>query len=199
MKEDPVEWLARQHQTGVILREDGWNLRSHDEAAAWEIRAAEWAHALRDGIAVRNSRDVPRVETLNKIPVEDLPLDHPWRDSSVPPWPHMTATGEGRPHNNPYSHHAGLVDRAEEILIDWRTAQPKPPKPASTKIPYDEFETWYAARASNAKTGDRSSREEDRRAAELHFQCRIPNDWPEIARLKLPSDHPYKTKGRRPG
>ena len=199
MKEDPIEWLARQHQAGVHLREEGWALQTQVKADDWEMQAEKWAKELRDGIADRNRRDVPRVETSNKFPVPDLPIEHPWHDSSAPTWPHMTATGEGRPGNNPYSRHAGLVDRVEDILIEWRAALPKSPKPALTNITYDEFETWYSDRARNAKPGDRSSREEDRRAAELHFQCGIPNDWPEIARLKLPSNHPYKTKGRRPG
>lgn len=199
MREDPVEWLAGQWQVGVNLREEGWALWTQDKANAWEMQAVKWAHELQAGIATRRRRDVARVKTLDHIPALDLPLDHPWHDSNIPRWPYMTATGEGRLGNNPLSRHEALVDQVKKILAEWEARLPKSPKPAPTRITYDEFETWYAARASNAKTGDRSSREEDRRAAELHFQCGIPNDWPEIARLKLPSDHPYKTKGRRPG
>ena len=125
MKKDSVEWLTRWHQAGVNLREEGYELRSQDKADVWEKRAEKWAHVLRDGIAFWTPWDIGRVVTINRPPVEHLPPDHPWHDSSIPLWPHMTGTGEGRPGNNPYSRHAGLVDRAEEILIEWRLAPPK--------------------------------------------------------------------------
>ena len=198
MREDPVEWLTRQWQAGVYLREEGRYLRTQDDAEAWEKRAAGWAQELRDGIAIRSLRDVGRIVTLDKFVVEDLPPEHPWHDSSVLPWPHMTATGEGRPSNNPYSRHSALVAEVEIILSEWRGTCPKAPNPASTKIPYDKFERWYLDRARNANPEDRSSREEECKAAEKHFQCRIPVQWPRDARQKLSDSHPYKTKGRRP-
>ncbi len=197
MREDPVEWPTRQWQAGVDLREEGRYLRTQD-TDDWERRAAEWAQELRDGIAIRSPRDVGRVVTLGKLVVEDLPPEHPWHDSRILPWPHMTATGEGRPSNNPYSRHSALVAEVKKILNEWRATCPKAPKPASTKIPYDEFERWYLDRARNAKPGDRSSREEECKAAEKHFQCHIPVQWPREARQKLSDSHTYKTKGRRP-
>ena len=129
MRKHPIEWLTGQWQAGVNLCEKGWKLRLLDEAAAWEIRAAKWAQELKDGIAFRSPRDIGRVETLDCFVVEDLPLDHPWHDSSILPWPHMTATGEGRPSNNPYSRHSALVAEVEIILSEWRVAWPTQPGP----------------------------------------------------------------------
>ncbi len=151
MKEDRVEWLTGQWQAGVNLREEGWKLRLQDEAAAWERRAAEWAQELRDGIAIRNQRDVPRVVTLDKFVVEDLPPGNPWHDSSILPWPHMTATGEGRPSNNPYSRHSALVAEVEIILSEWRVAWPtqpgptqKPGRPPKDKPLSERAKEWAA-------------------------------------------------------
>ena len=146
---------------------------------------------------IRNSRDAGRVETLDDILLLDIPSDHPWHDSKIPLWMCMSATGRDCPGNNPLNRHATLVARVDKILGEWRVTCPKAPKPASTDITYDEFETWHAERANKAKSGDRSSREEDRKAAEKHFQCSIPEQWPREARQNIPDSHPHKTKGRR--
>ncbi len=150
MREDPVEWLARQWQAGVNLHEEGYALRTQD-TDDWERRAAEWAQELRDGIAIRNQRDVPRVVTLDKFVVEDLPPENPWHDSSILPWPDMTATGEGRPSNNPYSRHSALVAEVEIILSEWRVAWPtqpgptqKPGRPPKDKPLSERAKEWAA-------------------------------------------------------
>ncbi len=153
MKGDPVEWLTKQRKAGVDLREKGWKLQKQypDKTDAWEERAEKWAHELRSGIAFWSPRDIGRAETLYKIPAEELPLDHPWHDSSVPRWPDMTSTGEGQPRNNPYNHHSGLVDLAEVILIEWRAAVPtqletaqKPGRPPRAKT-LAQYRTQWAS------------------------------------------------------
>ncbi len=167
MNENPIEWLVRLHQAGVDFREEGWGLRTQDQdkTDAWEKRAEEWAHEFRDGIAIWTPWDIGRVETINRPPVEDLPLDNPWHDPSIPTWPHMTGTGEGRPGNNPYSRHSGLVDRAEEILNEWRLSPPKERQKTGRKR-VEHPNGLEAARKAKREGRAKSNREAARIAVE---------------------------------
>ncbi len=75
---------------------------------------------------------------------------------------------------------------------------PAIPKLATVSVRYDDFEKWYLERAAaDAKKKTRSSREQDRDAARIHFGCDIPREWIREIRDTLPEDHPYRTKGRR--
>lgn len=183
MAEDPVKWIAEHIRAGIDLREGGWGLRAEVAAKAWHERELQWAKDALDGVTARSQRDAGRVETLDWIEVYDLPDGHPW---------------QGIP-NSPFNCHAARIERLQDIQSEWRDALPSTPKLARVTISYPDFEEWYLDRAeTDAKTGTRSSREQDREAATSHFKCNILWDWINEIRRTLPEDHPYLKRGRPP-
>ena len=198
MADDPVDWLEAPIVVGVHLREAAWDLRTKQTGEAWSRDAEVWRVTLRDGIAARSPRDAHKIDAANKFPPTDLPPWHVWYEPEAVGMA-FTSTGPGRPGNNPMSRHAAFVERAEEIVREWRSALPAQPKLAKVSVKHTDFEKWYVDRAAaDAKTGRRSSRKEDRDAAISHFGCSILWAWITEAHNKLPKDHPYRTPGRRP-
>ena len=197
MADDPVDWLEGHIVAGVHLREAAWNLRTAQAGGAWCHDAEAWRTELRDGIAARSPRDAHRIDVANKFPPLDLPPWHVWYEP-VYVGIAITSTGLGRPGNNPMSRHAAFVERAEEIVREWRDELPSQPKLAEVNIKPAVFDEWYLERATaDAKTNTRSSREEDLAAARTHFKCDIPRGWIRHMREALPAGHPYNRKGRR--
>ena len=196
MADDPVDWLEGHIVAGVHLREAAWNLRTAQAGGAWCHDAEAWRTELRDGIAARSPRDAHRIDVANKFPPLDLPPWHVWYEP-VYVGIAITSTGLGRPGNNPMSRHTAFVERAEEIVKEWRDELPSQPKLAKVNIKPAGFDKWYRERAAaDSKTGKRSSRKEDHDAAKGHFKCEIPWAWINELHMSLPADHPYRKRGR---
>lgn len=109
MAEDPLEWLARHIDAGIELREQGWGLRSTEEADAWLTRENRWAAEALDGMAAWNLQDFGRVNTLHWIEIYPLPEAHPWRDVRI----------------NPFNCHATRITRLQEIEREWQEVPAK--------------------------------------------------------------------------
>ena len=196
MADNPVDWLQVHINKGVHLREIAWVLRTEKAGEAWRCDAEAWRVALRDGIAARIPRDAHRIDAANKFPPLDLPTWHVWYDPKAVGIA-VTSTGTGRPGNDPMSRHDAFIERAEEIVREWREAIPSTPKLAKVGISESDFRKWFDERAAaDAKTDTRSSREATRAAAIRHFRCNIPVDWVKESHKTLSKDHPWRHRGR---
>ena len=193
-----VTWISGHIQAGVDLREECWSIRAKAEAEAWHKRELQWAKEALEGVEALSRRDVARLEALDDIRLLALPKGHPWYEPPVRGMA-ISSTGPGRPGNDSLSCHIRRIEELQKIEKEWRVVLPSRPKLTDINITEREFEEWYYARAKTyAAEGKRSSREEDREEATVHFKCTIPWKWVNDSRANLPADHLFHKRGKPP-
>ena len=203
MADNPTVWLQAHINAGIHLREECRSLKTLPGSIEWEAKAETWLADLRGGLDARRRGDSQRINVIGDLFCEPLPPDHPWHERLTTELLAVSTTGTEQPGNNSFNYHCTRIRKAEKILEEWRTAKPQPPKPAGpTEIAQEEFDTWFASEAAQARLGDRRGVEETQRFAQYHFGCPIPIEWAKTAHsIKsaiLPLDHTWRTRGRRP-
>jgi hypothetical protein len=118
MAEDSLKWIAAHIAAGIELREQGWNLRSAEEAEAWRRRENKWASEALDGMAAWNLRDFGRVNDLIWVDTYPLPSGHPWRDIRF----------------NPLNCHLTRIKRLQQIEQEWLQGLARPDMTASDTL-----------------------------------------------------------------